>query len=83
MTTKTRIKQLENVKRGAFVPPVKILTFYRKGGKVTQIDGVPVGADEVSQAQAEKVIANHPQVNGQCTVIEVLYASEAIKDGVQ
>jgi hypothetical protein len=76
MTAKQRIRQLEKTKRGAFVPPAKILTFYREGGKVTQIDGVPVGADEASQAQAEKVIANHPRVNGQCTVIEVLYKKD-------
>lgn len=74
MTTKTRIKKIESTKRGAFIPPAKVLTFYRDGGKITQIDGVPVGADEASQAQAEKVIANHPQAKGQCTVIEVLYA---------
>jgi len=79
MTAKTRIKQLEKTKRGAFVPPAKILTFYRDGGKITQIDGVPVGADEASQAQAEKVIANHPQASGQVTIIEVLYNADGDK----
>jgi trehalose-6-phosphate synthase len=76
-TNKSRLAKLEGVKRGAFVPPAKILSVSRRNdGIILNIDRVTVGADKTSQAQAEQIIANHPRIEGQVTVIEIIYPAD-------